>query len=40
MRHFRLWLLVIGLLSLVAEAIGALAVFGRGGLRAPSPPGS
>jgi hypothetical protein len=31
MRHFRLWLLVIGLLSLVAEAIGALAVFWRRG---------
>ncbi len=29
MRHFRLWLLVIGVLSLVAEAIGALAVFWR-----------
>jgi hypothetical protein len=31
MRHFRLWLLVIGLASLVAEAIGAAAVFWRGG---------
>jgi hypothetical protein len=31
MRHFRLWLLVIGVLSLVAEAIGAAAVFWRGG---------
>jgi hypothetical protein len=30
MRHFRLWLLVIGLLSLVAEAIGAAAIFWRG----------
>jgi hypothetical protein len=29
MRHFRLWLLVIGVLSLAAEAIGALAVFWR-----------
>jgi hypothetical protein len=30
MRHFRLWLLVIGLLSLAAEAIGAAAIFWRG----------
>jgi hypothetical protein len=30
MRHFRLWLLVIGLLSLVAEALAAAAVFWRG----------
>ena len=29
MRHFRLWLLAIGILSLVAEAIGAVAVFWR-----------
>jgi len=29
MRHFRLWLLAIGVLSLVAEAIGAAAVFWR-----------
>jgi hypothetical protein len=29
MRHFRLWLLLIGLLSLVAEAVAALAVFWR-----------
>jgi len=29
MRHFRLWLLVIGILSLLAEACGALAVFWR-----------
>ena len=29
MRHFRLWLLLIGLLSLVAEAIAAAAVFWR-----------
>jgi hypothetical protein len=29
MRHVRLWLLVIGVLSLVAEAIGAAAVFWR-----------
>lgn len=31
MRHFRLWLLVIGLVSLVAEAIAAAAVFWHGG---------
>jgi len=30
MRHFRLWLLMIGVLSLVAEAVAAAAVFGRG----------
>ena len=30
MRHFRQWLLVIGLASLVAEAIAAAAVFWRG----------
>jgi hypothetical protein len=30
MRHFRNWLLVIGLASLVAEAIAAVAVFWRG----------
>ena len=30
MRHFRTWLLVIGLASLVAEAIAAAAVFWRG----------
>jgi hypothetical protein len=29
MRHFRLWLLLIGLASLVAEAIAAAAVFWR-----------
>jgi hypothetical protein len=29
MRHFRLWLLAIGILSLVAEAVGAAAVFWR-----------
>jgi hypothetical protein len=29
MRHFRLWLLVIGILSLAAEAVGAAAVFWR-----------
>jgi hypothetical protein len=31
MRHFRQWLLVIALASLVAEAIAAAAVFWRGG---------
>jgi len=30
MRHFRLWLLVIGVVSLVAEAAAAAAVFWRG----------
>jgi hypothetical protein len=30
MRNFRLWLLVIGLLSLVAEALAAAAIFWRG----------
>jgi hypothetical protein len=29
MRHFRLWLLVIGVLSLLAEAIAAVAVLWR-----------
>jgi hypothetical protein len=29
MRHFKSWLLVIGLASLVAEAIAAAAVFWR-----------
>jgi hypothetical protein len=29
MRHYRLWLLAIGLLSLLAEAGAALAVFWR-----------
>jgi len=29
MRHFRMWLLVIAVLSLIAEAIGAAAVFWR-----------
>jgi hypothetical protein len=29
MRHFRLWLLLIGLLSLAAEAVAAAAVFWR-----------
>jgi hypothetical protein len=27
MRHFRLWLILIGTVSLLAEAIGAAAVF-------------
>jgi len=35
MRHFRRWLLAIGLLSLVAEAVGAAAVFWRGASRQP-----
>jgi hypothetical protein len=30
MRHFRLWLLAIGIVSLVAEAVAAAAVFWRG----------
>jgi hypothetical protein len=29
MRHFRLWLLVIAVVSLAAEAVGAAAVFWR-----------
>jgi hypothetical protein len=29
MRHFRVWLFVIGLLSLLAEAVAAAAVFWR-----------
>jgi hypothetical protein len=29
MRHFRLWLLAIGVASLVAEAVGAAAVLWR-----------
>ena len=39
MRHFRLWLLMIGVLSLVAEAVAAAAVFGPRRLsgRAPVP---
>jgi hypothetical protein len=37
MRHFRLWLLVIGVLSLVAEAIGAVALFWRGGAARAKP---
>jgi hypothetical protein len=31
MRHFKLWLLVIGLVSLAAEAAAAAAVFWHGG---------
>jgi hypothetical protein len=31
MRHFRTWLLVIGLVSLAAEAAAAAAVFWHGG---------
>lgn len=34
MRHFRLWLVVIGVLSLVAEAVAAAAVFWRGNAQA------
>jgi len=30
MRHFRLWLVVIGFVSLAAEAVAAAAVFWRG----------
>jgi hypothetical protein len=33
MRHFRLWLLLIGALSLAAEAIAAAAFFWRGSPR-------
>jgi hypothetical protein len=29
MRHFRLWLVVIGVFSLVAEALAAAAIFWR-----------
>jgi hypothetical protein len=29
MRHFRLWLLLIGLASLLAEAVAAAAIFWR-----------
>jgi hypothetical protein len=35
MRHFRLWLLVIGVASLAAEAVGAAAVFWRASPRRP-----
>jgi hypothetical protein len=37
MRHFRLWLLLIGVLSLAAEALAAAAVFWRGGLPRRTP---
>jgi hypothetical protein len=30
MRHFRLWLVVIGVLSVAAEVLAAAAVFWRG----------
>jgi hypothetical protein len=33
MRRFRLWLLTVGVLSLVAEAVAAAAVFWRGSAR-------
>jgi hypothetical protein len=36
MRHVRLWLLLIGLLSLLAEAVAAAAVFWRRTGRASS----
>jgi hypothetical protein len=29
MRHFRLWLVLIGIVSLLAEAVAAAAVFWR-----------
>jgi hypothetical protein len=38
MRHFRLWLLVLGVLSLAAEAVAAAAVFWRGGVPARRQP--
>ena len=37
MRHFRTWLLVIGIVSLVAEAAAAAAVFWHGGHRSGGP---
>ena len=33
MRHFRLWLLLIGALSLAAQAVAAAAFFRRGSAR-------
>ncbi|MDH4103016.1 MAG: hypothetical protein OEW52_01455 [Thermoleophilia bacterium] len=39
MRHFRLWLLVIGVMSLTAEAIAAAAVFWRGSSPVRGPDG-
>ena len=39
MRHFRLWLVMIGVVSLVAEAVAAAAIFWRGSLRARRPGG-
>jgi hypothetical protein len=36
MRHFRLWLVLIGTLSVVAQAVGAAAVFWRAGHAAPA----
>jgi hypothetical protein len=35
MRHFKSWLLVIGVASLVAEAIAAAAVFWRRAAQTP-----
>ena len=40
MRHFRLWLVAIGVLSLVAEAVAAAAVFWRGSASARGTDGS
>ena len=37
MQHFKNWLLVIGLASLVAEAIAAAAVFWRGATQTSRP---
>jgi hypothetical protein len=34
MRHFRLWLFLIGALSVLAQAVGAAAVFWHGSPRA------
>jgi hypothetical protein len=34
MRHFERWLLAVGVLSLVAEAVGVAALFWRRSLRA------
>jgi hypothetical protein len=38
MRHFRLWLLLIGALSLAAEAVAAAAFFWRGSARRTARP--
>jgi len=39
MRHFRLWLLVIGVVSLAVEAVAAAAIFWRGSPPARRPDG-